>query len=202
SLSCTKCVCEQGTGRERSSETRGACLCTLLWPRARTQTPSTLCRNSARHWTVATKILGAPKTLFPSTTDGFKVDGEYAVHASTSFGTTWAIWVLSQYQDYVLGGTLEIRCKDSDENDASLIHPTEVIQWDCEEADNEFTRLDYVTTTCGCTTLSGGSTDDGWSTGEIAGVVVGAIVIILGILAAYFGKEYVCKITGPCDNHC
>ncbi|CAN0458263.1 unnamed protein product, partial [Ectocarpus sp. 12 AP-2014] len=77
--------------------------------------------------------------------DGFKVDGEYAVHASTSFGTIWAIWVLSQYQDYVLGGTLEIRCKDSDENDASLIHPTEVVQWDCEEADNEFTRLDYVT---------------------------------------------------------
>lgn len=47
------------------------------------------------------------------------------------------------------------RCKDADETEASLIHPTEVTQWDCRDADSEspeFAVVDAVETSCGCAT--------------------------------------------------
>jgi len=60
------------------------------------------------------------------------------------------VWVLAYYDD----SSLYIRCKDYFENDASLIHPTEVTRWDCEDDDGDYTREDVVETECGCPSTS------------------------------------------------
>ena len=47
------------------------------------------------------------------------------------------------------------RCIDADETDASLIHPTEVIEWNClDEEDDDFSLLDIVDTECDCPTTA------------------------------------------------
>ena len=45
-----------------------------------------------------------------------------------------------------------IRCRDAHGNDASQTHPTEVASWECLDGDDDFTTLDAVDTTCGCST--------------------------------------------------
>jgi len=59
-------------------------------------------------------------------------------------------------------GSLFIRCKDADEANASLIHPTEVAEWDCVNDDLDvITRYDVVETTCNCPTTPSSSCSDG-----------------------------------------
>ncbi|CAN0087269.1 unnamed protein product [Scytosiphon promiscuus] len=81
---------------------------------------------------------------------GFFYYGQPGVLATTYYGTT-ATWVLVFHD--VADDLFYHRCIDADENDATLIHPTEVTQWDCVDGD-DFTILDAVTTSCGCTTPS------------------------------------------------
>ena len=57
------------------------------------------------------------------------------------------IWVLAHYDQSE--EVYSIRCKDSDESDASQIHPTAVVQWDCYDT-RDYTLLDGVAATCGC----------------------------------------------------
>lgn len=66
------------------------------------------------------------------------------------FSCIQEIWALSHYT----GTGFIHRCKDAFENDASLIHPTEVTRWDCEDDDGVFVRDDAVETVCGCPTSS------------------------------------------------
>ena len=59
------------------------------------------------------------------------------------------VWVLAHYDE--TKGVYTRRCYDADINDASLIHPTEVTQWDCyDEETSDFTRTYGATATCGC----------------------------------------------------
>ncbi|CAN0129309.1 unnamed protein product [Scytosiphon promiscuus] len=88
---------------------------------------------------------------------GSYYDYEPAVIATTNYGT--AMWVLSFHD--VAEDMFYHRCLDVDENDATLIHPTEVTQWNCWDSDSggnsdseHYTTLDAVTTNCGCPTPS------------------------------------------------
>lgn len=41
-------------------------------------------------------------------------------------------------------------CRDAERTDASLVHPAEVVQWDCIDDQGNFTELDGVRASCGC----------------------------------------------------
>lgn len=58
---------------------------------------------------------------------------------------TWVLTYLNEGE-----GVYVHRCRDADVNDASLIHPTEVTRWDCEDDEEDYTVLDAVETECGC----------------------------------------------------
>lgn len=60
------------------------------------------------------------------------------------------IWVLTFYDE--ADELYYHRCRDADGNDASLFHPSEVTQWDCEDGDGDYTLLDVVETICDCPT--------------------------------------------------
>eukprot|EP00752_Nemacystus_decipiens_P005787 g5236.t1 len=83
--------------------------------------------------------------------DADKSDDTPMVYATT-FYTTDPIWVLAHFD--AVEEFYRIRCRDADYQDASLIHPSEVTQWDCMDDDDEFTRLDAATATCGCLSTS------------------------------------------------
>ena len=66
-------------------------------------------------------------------------------------------WVLAFYDSGL--GYYSWRCKDADENDASLIHPSEITQWDCQDSYGDYTWLDAVETTCNCPTTPSSCVD-------------------------------------------
>lgn len=114
------------------------------------------------------------------------------------------IWTLAQYDSSTT--SYDVRCKDSAEEDASRIHPTEVIQWDCfDEADNTFSRYDVVRATCGCASTpapllldSGG--DDGSFANSTGGIILWVFVTIVG---AAFGGLVCCSNNAvACSNDC
>lgn len=58
-----------------------------------------------------------------------------------------SVWVLASFSDNVASPW----CKDAGENDATLIHPADVPQWDClDSSEDEFSLEDYVSIECGC----------------------------------------------------
>lgn len=47
-----------------------------------------------------------------------------------------------------------VRCYDEDLNDYSMVHPTEVDTWICENTEGSFALYPTITMTCGCSTPS------------------------------------------------
>eukprot|EP00752_Nemacystus_decipiens_P005789 g5238.t1 len=79
-------------------------------------------------------------------------DGTPLVYASTLY-TTVPIWVLAHHD--IVDELYHVRCRDANEEEAALLHPTEVVQWNCVDGLGEFERLDGVTATCGCPVTPG-----------------------------------------------
>lgn len=62
------------------------------------------------------------------------------------------VWALAYY---TTEEAFSRRCKDATEEDSSTLHPADVLQWDCQDADDLdsglYTDVDAaVTITCGC----------------------------------------------------
>eukprot|EP00752_Nemacystus_decipiens_P005788 g5237.t1 len=79
-------------------------------------------------------------------------DGTPLVYASDLY-TSAPIWVLAHHD--IVDELYHIRCRDANEEEAALLHPTEVVQWNCVDNLGEFTGLDGVTATCGCPVTPG-----------------------------------------------
>eukprot|EP00752_Nemacystus_decipiens_P005791 g5239.t1 len=82
-------------------------------------------------------------------------DSDIAFICGTVAGQRDPIWVLAHHD--TIEEVYRIRCRDANEEEASTLHPTEVVQWNCVDELGEFTNLDYVTTTCGCPSTSSSS---------------------------------------------
>ncbi|CAB1106192.1 unnamed protein product [Ectocarpus sp. CCAP 1310/34] len=85
--------------------------------------------------------------------DGYFLDG---VEAG---GSSVFVWVVANVYDMdVEEGIFDAAttCKDAYEEDATTLHPVEVIQWNCySTADEDYTRLDEIEITCSCGTVAG-----------------------------------------------
>ncbi|CAN0331617.1 unnamed protein product [Ectocarpus sp. 6 AP-2014] len=84
--------------------------------------------------------------------DGDEVGGTPVVYASLELHDDHGVWALAYY---TTGGEASRRCKDADEEDSSALHPADVLQWDCKDAEDPdsflYTDVDAaVTITCGC----------------------------------------------------
>ncbi|CAM9634834.1 unnamed protein product [Ectocarpus sp. 6 AP-2014] len=91
--------------------------------------------------------------------DGVEAGGSSVVYASSSFRDDHFVWVVANVYDIdVEEGIFDasITCKDAYEDDATTLHPVEVIQWNCySTADEDYTRLDEIEITCSCGTVAG-----------------------------------------------
>ncbi|CAM9667945.1 unnamed protein product, partial [Ectocarpus sp. 13 AM-2016] len=91
--------------------------------------------------------------------DGVEAGGSSVVYASSYIRDDHFVWVVGNVYDIdVEEGIFEAStiCKDAYEEDATTLHPVEVIQWNCySTADDDYTRLDEIDITCSCGTVAG-----------------------------------------------
>ncbi|CAN0509192.1 unnamed protein product, partial [Ectocarpus sp. 12 AP-2014] len=90
--------------------------------------------------------------------DGVEAGGSSVVYASSYVRDDHFVWVVANVYDIdVEEGIFDasITCKDAYEEDATTLHPVQVIQWNCySTVDEDYTRLDEIETTCGCGTFA------------------------------------------------
>ncbi|CAN0541892.1 unnamed protein product [Ectocarpus sp. 12 AP-2014] len=84
--------------------------------------------------------------------DGDEVGGTPGVYSSAELHDDHGVWALAYY---TTDGEFSRRCKDAAEEDSSTLHPADVLQWDCKDADEPdsvlYSDIDAaVTITCGC----------------------------------------------------
>ncbi|CAM9927542.1 unnamed protein product, partial [Ectocarpus sp. 8 AP-2014] len=84
--------------------------------------------------------------------DGEELGGTPGVYNSNEIHDDHGVWALAYY---TTDGTFTRRCKDAEEEDSSTLHPADVLQWDCKDADDLdsalYAEVDAaVTITCGC----------------------------------------------------
>ncbi|CAM9902255.1 unnamed protein product [Ectocarpus sp. 12 AP-2014] len=84
--------------------------------------------------------------------DGEEEAGTPGMYPSSNFDDEHDVWVLAYF---TTEGEFSRRCKDAEEEDSSTVHPADVLQWDCKDADATDTEVyadvdAAVTITCGC----------------------------------------------------
>ncbi|CAM9765635.1 unnamed protein product [Ectocarpus sp. 4 AP-2014] len=84
---------------------------------------------------------------------GDEVGGTPVVNASAELHDDHGVWALAYF---TTDAGFSRRCKDAAEEDSSTLHPADVLQWDCKDADDPDSSVLYidvdaaVTITCGC----------------------------------------------------